>query len=123
MRALGQSAWLESMQGQFRDVKNIDAHNIDAHNIDVHNGSAFGRTLEPSQINFENAIAVRLLELRHQNNDKSNVAPLVVEDEGRTLGSLNISYIFHGKMLQSPIVVIDSDYPRKFSPFLDTATT
>jgi len=79
---------------------------LDLEGFAQHRGSAFGTKLggQPTQINFENAVAVRLLKLqREQNSD------LFVEDESRAIGSLSLPTSLHTAMKASPIALIEED--------------
>lgn len=71
-----------------------------------HRGSAFGTQLggQPTQINFENALAVRLLKLQTKHN-----TALFVEDESRAIGSLSVPHNLHTAMKSSPIALIEED--------------
>jgi len=65
-----------------------------------HRGSAFGGkvTDQPSQINFENAIAIDLLKYSKH---------VFVEDEGRLIGRLYVPLPIQEKMKRSSIIVIE----------------
>ena len=79
---------------------------IDLEGFAHHRGSAFGTQLggQPTQINFENALAVRLLKIA-----RVHVAPLFVEDESRAIGSLSLPTNLHAAMKVSPIALIEED--------------
>jgi len=66
-----------------------------------HRGSSFGAMVspQPSQIDFENAISIDLLKLRHQSNQ-----PVFMEDEGRLIGQLALPH----ELLNA----INTQYPR-----------
>lgn len=65
-----------------------------------HRGSAFGRhpLCGPSQIDFEHAMAMRLLELP---------GPVVLEDESRQIGACNIPSSFWQSMEKAPRVRVE----------------
>ncbi|MGO2132555.1 MAG: tRNA 2-selenouridine(34) synthase MnmH [Halomonas sp.] len=65
-----------------------------------HRGSAFGRhpLCSPSQIDFEHAMALRLLELP---------GPMVLEDESRQIGACNIPLRFWQSMEKAPRVRVE----------------
>jgi tRNA 2-selenouridine synthase len=77
---------------------------VDLEGLANHRGSSFGRrvTPQPSQIDFENALAIRLLKLKH-----SCPGPLMLEDESRLIGRLSIPLELHTTMGQAPIVVLE----------------
>lgn len=60
---------------------------IDLEGIAKHKGSSFGRLIEPqpTQINFENQLAIELLQ--HKENEN---LPLFLEDEGKNIGRVYI---------------------------------
>jgi tRNA 2-selenouridine synthase len=65
-----------------------------------HKGSAFGRhpLPAPSQIDFEHAIGLRLLDLP---------GPVVLEDESRHIGAANIPLTFWEGMLKAPRIRVE----------------
>lgn len=69
-----------------------------------HRGSAFGALThpQPSQIDFENAMAVALLKLGF-----ASLPLLIVEDESRAVGSLAIPHVLFERMKQAPLVLIE----------------
>ncbi len=60
---------------------------IDLERLANHRGSSFGRyaTLQPTQINFENALAYALIQLDDQGHDR-----IIIEDESRNIGKCYI---------------------------------
>ncbi|MBT72934.1 MAG: tRNA 2-selenouridine(34) synthase MnmH [Gammaproteobacteria bacterium] len=80
-------------------------HNsVDLEGCAHHRGSAFGRRsrAQPSQINFENSLAIDFLKLCFKNLKK-----LFLEDESRSIGSLSIPKNLHVAMGDSPLAVIE----------------
>lgn len=77
---------------------------LDLEGLANHRGSSFGRrvTPQPRQINFENALAINLLKLKH-----SMSGCLMVEDESRLIGSLNLPLSLYEAMGQAPIAVLE----------------
>ena len=69
-----------------------------------HRGSAFGALIEPqpSQIDFENAVAVALLKLEFE-----SLPLLIVEDESRAVGSLAIPNVLFERMKHAPLALIE----------------
>ena len=91
--------------------------NVDLEGLANHRGSAFGQraTPQPPPITFENALAVRLLQLTAE----APVAPdtaaeaarrtIAIEDESRTIGRLAVpAAIFEG-MQRAPVVVVEAE--------------
>ena len=79
-------------------------NSLDLEGFAHHRGSAFGTQLggQPTQINFENALAVRLLKLQAKQNPT-----LFVEDESRAIGSLSVPHNLHIAMKSSPVALIE----------------
>ena len=77
---------------------------LDLEGLANHRGSSFGRrvTPQPRQINFENALAIKLLKLKH-----SMAGCLMVEDESRLIGSLNLPLSLYEAMGRAPIAVLE----------------
>lgn len=77
-------------------------NSIDLEGIAHHRGSAFGRhaTPQPSQISIDNTVAIRLL--RFTGN-----MPVLVEDEGRAIGSREVPHALHAAMQVSPLVLLE----------------
>lgn len=85
-------------------------HSLDLEGLANHRGSAFGNTTtpQPTQINFENNLAVVLLKA-----EAAGYKTIVVEDESRNVGSRHVPFSLHGKMTESPMVnLIVSDEDR-----------
>lgn len=74
---------------------------VDLEGIANHRGSAFGGklTAQPSQINFENQIAIEFL--------KRQAGPVLLEDEGRLIGRLHLPAILQEAMKQAPVILIE----------------
>ncbi len=83
---------------------NALSFSIDLEGLANHRGSAFGRRIQgqPSQIDFENQLAIALLKLPYENAQQ-----LFLEDESRAIGSLSIPKAFHDKMTRSPIAMLE----------------
>ena len=88
---------------------------IDLEGAAYHRGSSFGAHATPqsNQINFENLLAIDLLAAT-----KEQLATLVLEDEGRFIGSVDIPKDIYSKMRTSPIVVIQSDFEDRLQNVL-----
>jgi tRNA 2-selenouridine synthase len=69
-----------------------------------HRGSAFGQLPggQPGQIDFENAVAIDLLKQRAAGD-----APVYLEDEGRTVGSVHLPLPLWEAMAGAPTVVVE----------------
>ncbi|UBO75754.1 tRNA 2-selenouridine(34) synthase MnmH [Aeromonas rivuli] len=69
-----------------------------------HRGSSFGQLPggQPSNINFENKLAIELLKRRHLGEQA-----FVVEDESRLIGRCALPLSLYEAMCQAPLVVVD----------------
>jgi tRNA 2-selenouridine synthase len=76
---------------------------IDLEGIANHRGSAFGAQAykQPTQINFENTLAIALLRSIEQGQ-----SALLFEDESRMIGSLHLPETFFGALSQAPLVLM-----------------
>lgn len=81
----------------------IEAH---AH----HRGSSFGRHAgaQPTQINFENRMAVDVLKKRAAGHDV-----LVLEDESRAIGSCNLPLALYQRMQNCPMIWLDDSLENR----------
>lgn len=89
--------------GKTRVLKRLK-NSIDLEGLANHRGSAFGPTAtpQPTQINFENALAIELLK-----QEAAGCKVLVIEDEGRNVGSIGIPQSLFDAMQKSPIVKLE----------------
>lgn len=80
---------------------------IDLEGLANHRGSSFGKRIspQPSQISFENSLAIQLM--KHENEHKPF---LLLEDEGRLIGSRSLPLILKDKMDQAPLVMIEENF-------------
>ena len=71
-----------------------------------HRGSSFGRKVssQPTQSNFEHALAIDFLRKTH---NTSNKKMLFVEDEGKCIGSVGLPLILSDTMRRAPLAIID----------------
>jgi tRNA 2-selenouridine synthase len=96
--------------GKTQILKQFD-NTIDLEGLANHRGSAFGAyaTPQPTQINFENKLAIELL--KHEERQKN--ATIVLEDEGRNIGGCHLPVVLQEKMAKSVIVHMEmSDEER-----------
>jgi tRNA 2-selenouridine synthase len=82
-------------------------HQVDLEDRAQHRGSAFGKRLtpQPSQIGFENAVAVDFLKLA----DAAPSRTVVVEDEGRLIGRVSLPLSLQAAMKQAPLMLLEVD--------------
>ncbi len=90
---------------------------VDLEGLANHRGSAFGKrgTPQPPPIAFENALAVRVLQLTSDvapaEFGASPDTPVAVEDESRTIGRLAVPREVFAGMQRAPVVVVEA--PRE----------
>ena len=89
--------------GKTRVLKRLE-NSIDLEGLANHRGSAFGPTAtpQPTQINFENALAIELLK-----QEAAGRKVLIIEDEARNVGSLGVPQALYDAMQKSPIVKLE----------------
>lgn len=95
--------------GKTRFLKTF-TRQLDLEGLANHRGSAFGNqpTPQPTQISFENRLAVQLL--RHVHAGRRQ---LLLEDESRKIGSRHLPQTFFDTMSQAPLVMVEvSDAER-----------
>ena len=79
---------------------------LDLEGLARHRGSSFGAMAEsqPTPINFENRVAVRLLKLARENESSA----VYIEGEGRLVGSLTVPDPLWANMQRSPALVLEA---------------
>lgn len=89
--------------GKTRLLAELD-NAVDLEGLANHRGSAFGNQIDPqpSQIDFENRLAVQLLK-------QAGHKHLVVEDEGAWIGSVNLPPSFIGRLRQAPLLLLQTE--------------
>ncbi len=80
------------------------SNGLDLEHIANHRGSSFGRHIieQPTQINFENTLAIELLKLSVKHPQS-----YIIEDESRCIGRLTIPKDFYMNANKGPVVIID----------------
>ena len=89
--------------GKTELLKTVNPHiNLEA--LAKHRGSAFGRYAQeqPTQGNFENALAHALIKIVHHGNPH-----YLVEDESSNIGARRIPSIYFQHLNQAPVVVLE----------------
>ena len=83
---------------------------IDLEGLAHHRGSAFGKRVDPqpSQIDFENRIAIALLRL--QSNACSRI---IMEDESRLIGRCALPLELQAKLRDAPVVVVEASLEER----------
>ncbi|MGB0693635.1 MAG: tRNA 2-selenouridine(34) synthase MnmH [Pseudomonadales bacterium] len=77
------------------------SNSVDLEGLANHRGSAFGGKVsaQPTQVNFENALAIAFLK---QGSDTD----VMVEDESRLIGRINVPPLLQEQMKASPIMLL-----------------
>ncbi|GAA0684870.1 tRNA 2-selenouridine(34) synthase MnmH [Marinobacterium maritimum] len=80
-----------------------------------HRGSSFGRHAlpQPTQINFENALAIDILRKRAE-----GINHFVVEDENRAIGSCHVPLELHRRFVDSPLVWLEDSLDSRVERIL-----
>lgn len=79
---------------------------VDLEGLAHHRGSAFGKRAEsqPTQINFENRIAIELLKLRACGHQQ-----MIMEDESRLIGRCALPLTLQEKLREAPLVILEAN--------------
>ncbi|TVP88771.1 MAG: tRNA 2-selenouridine(34) synthase MnmH [Pseudomonadaceae bacterium] len=90
-------------------------NSVDLEHHAHHRGSSFGRhaTPQPGQIDFENALAIEVLQRR-----TAGFSALVLEDEGRIVGSCNLPLPLYQAMQQAPLVWLEDSFEQRVGRIL-----
>ncbi|MFL9813131.1 tRNA 2-selenouridine(34) synthase MnmH [Stutzerimonas sp. VN223-3] len=88
---------------------------VDLEGIANHRGSSFGKraTPQPVQIDFENALAIRLLKMQ-----EAGVGQFVLEDEARLVGRCSIPLPLFQGMQQYPLVWLEDSFEGRVDRIL-----
>ncbi|MGZ5278970.1 MAG: tRNA 2-selenouridine(34) synthase MnmH [Pseudobdellovibrionaceae bacterium] len=90
---------------------------VDLEDLARHRGSAFGAMTDPqpSQIDFENTLAVKILKLEDR---LSNRIPVLIEDESRMIGARHLPETLFDRMRAALVVWIDDPIERRVDRIL-----
>ncbi len=82
---------------------------VDLEGLAHHLGSSFGRRPggQPTQLNFENALAIDFLKAHHHPLTRHGV-PVPLEDESLLIGRCSLPFPFREAMNQAPVVVLNT---------------
>ena len=83
---------------------------VDLEGLAHHRGSAFGKRAEsqPTQINFENHIAIELLKLRACGHQQ-----MIMEDESRLIGRCALPLTLQEKLREAPLVILEASLEHR----------
>lgn len=95
-------------------------NSIDLEGLAWHRGSAFGGhvTAQPSQIDFENRLAIELIKHRAAKRYK-----LVFEDESKAVGSRHIPPQLYEHMSRSPLVILEVTLQERINNSIEEYVT
>ena len=101
--------------GKTRVIEEI-SHSIDLEGAAHHRGSAFGRRPggQPSQIDFENNVAIALLKHAAQYQ-----GAVIVEDESKLIGRCALPAVLQNRIGSAPRVIIEEDLESRVSVTLE----
>lgn len=87
---------------------------IDLEGLANHRGSAFGNTTtaQPTQINFENALAIELIKQQRHSH-------LVFEDEGSNVGTVHIPQCVQDKTSQAELILLEASVEERLKVSMD----
>lgn len=99
-----------------RDLENA----VDLEALARHRGSSFGRLLtpQPGQIDFENAISVRIIKLR-----RAPEKPVFLEDESRIVGRCALPQSLLAGLGRWPLVLVEEPLEERVSNVLKDYVT
>ncbi|WXT99802.1 MAG: tRNA 2-selenouridine synthase [Catillopecten margaritatus gill symbiont] len=91
---------------------------VDLEGLANHRGSAFGNTTtpQPTQINFENALAIQLIKQQTQSS-------LVFEDEGSNVGTVHIPQCVQAKTSTAELVLLEATVEERLQVSMDAYVT
>src|SRR5690606_35174110 len=77
---------------------------VDLEGLANHRGSSFGRqvTGQPTQIDFENRLAVAMLKATHHHQ-----GPVYLEDESRLVGRCALPEALRARMAEAPLLILE----------------
>ncbi|MEQ8515192.1 MAG: tRNA 2-selenouridine(34) synthase MnmH, partial [Chromatocurvus sp.] len=89
---------------------------VDLEGLANHRGSTFGALLspQPSQIDFENRLAIALMKLLAVNDQ-----PVILEDEGRLIGRLALPQSLRDRMQDAPVLELDMPLQERVTVVLE----
>ena len=96
------------------------SNSIDLEGLAHHRGSTFGRhaTPQPTQIDFENELAMTFMRFLETKPNQ-----IVIEDEGRNIGSVNFSKEFFDAIKSGDRVVVNTPMAERVEITLDEYVT
>ena len=98
--------------GKTQLIKQL-TYSIDLEGLANHRGSSFGRRCggQPSQIDFENRLAIAMLRHRHQHPGM----PLLLEDESKLIGRCSLPQSMRDKMQASSLILLEESMDERIA--------
>ena len=98
--------------GKTQLIKQL-TYSIDLEGLANHRGSSFGRRCggQPSQIDFENRLAIAMLRHRHQHPGM----PLLLEDESKLIGRCSLPQSMRDKMQASSLILLEENMDERIA--------
>ena len=98
--------------GKTQLIKQL-AYSIDLEGLANHRGSSFGRRCggQPSQIDFENRLAIAMLRHRHLYPG----IPLLLEDESKLIGRCSLPQSMRDKMQASSLILLEENMDERIA--------
>ena len=89
---------------------------VDLEGLAHHRGSAFGRRPggQPSQIDFENALAIALIKIRDQGH-----ATVLLEDESKLIGRCHLPFTLQDQIKSRPRIIINESLTSRVQVTLE----
>ncbi|HFB65245.1 MAG TPA: tRNA 2-selenouridine(34) synthase MnmH [Aeromonadales bacterium] len=108
--------------GKTRVIHAVD-HSLDLEKYANHRGSAFGQfpSAQPSQINFENNLAIDILKKCQQFPATDTI--FAIEDESRLIGRNALPVNFKNKMSTSPSVLVEESIESRIQVVIEEYVT
>lgn len=103
------------------EILNCLPASIDLEGLANHRGSSFGRRPagQPSQILFENNLAVALLKIKNLKIQNQHKGSIILEDESGFIGSCSLPLALYKKMQTSPKVLVQVPLATRVSNILN----
>ncbi len=95
-------------------------NSLDLEALANHRGSAFGRGIDdqPTQINFENSLSYRLIQLHHK-----GFRHILLEDEGKHIGRLYLPKALYQNLMLGQLIILERTVDERVEIIYDEYVT